>query len=124
MNLLVISSSPRKNKSQTFFLLCDCIIEFCKHCERCHTSMKALFDRSCHFIHCKRLTGKYIAGIVSSGSGKDNPVINYMKHYALTCGAQFAGGISSKVLIDKITEGKSKDFWKGEYDYWKEKGWL
>ncbi len=216
MNLLVISSSPRKNRSQTLVLaleviegcnpehcmiihLCDCKIEFCKHCERCHrkimdcpveddvvkimnemleadgiilaspnyincvtASMKALFDRTSHFIHCKRLLGKYIAGVVSSGSGYDKPVIDYMKHYSLTCGAQFAGGISSKVPIDESTrekarifgkklrsiiqnrrvfnnqlkiieQGKShfkdlmilrKDSWKGEYDYWKEQGWL
>jgi len=34
-------------------------------------SMKALFDRSSHFIHCKRLLDKYVAGVVSSGSGQD-----------------------------------------------------
>lgn len=111
MKILLISSSPRKEKSNTFFLakdvllglsqeeadietvhLCDFKILFCKHCERCHknmmhcslsddahvilnkmlevdgiilaspnyinqvtASMKALFDRSTHFIHCKRL---------------------------------------------------------------------
>jgi len=58
-------------------------------------SMKALFDRSAHFIHCKRLLGKYIAGVVSSGSGFDKPVLDYIKFYAHTCGAQYPGGVSS-----------------------------
>jgi multimeric flavodoxin WrbA len=58
-------------------------------------SMKALFDRSAHFIHCKRLLGKYIAGVVSSGSGQDKDVLEYIKYYAHTCGAQYSGGVSS-----------------------------
>lgn len=32
--------------------------------------IKALFDRTSHFIHCLRLFGKYTCGIVTSGSGK------------------------------------------------------
>ena len=124
MKTLLISSSPHKEKSQTFLLakevLKECTnsveseiihlfnyrIEFCRHCEKCHkkilqclikddvhlilekmlnaegiifaspnyinqitASMKALFDRSSHFIHRKRLLGKYIIGVVSSRSG-------------------------------------------------------
>lgn len=150
MKTLLISSSPHKEKSQTYLLaqevlrgysnsveteivhLCDYKIEFCRHCEECHkiilqcpikddvrsilgkmldaegiilaspnyinqvtASMKALFDRSSHFIHCKRLLGKYIAGVVSSGSGQDREVLDYLKHYSHTCGAQYAGGVSS-----------------------------
>jgi multimeric flavodoxin WrbA len=58
-------------------------------------SMKALFDRSAHFIHCKRLLGKYICGVVSSGSGQNQEVMDYLKFYAHTCGAQYSGGVSS-----------------------------
>lgn len=57
--------------------------------------MKALFDRSAHFIHCKRLLGKYIAGVVSSGSGHDQAVLDYIKFYGHTCGAQYSGGVSA-----------------------------
>lgn len=64
-------------------------------------SMKALFDRSSHFIHCKRLLGKYIAAVVTSGSGQDEAVLEYMRHYALICGAQFSGGVSTRVPISK-----------------------
>lgn len=156
MRILLISASPRKEKSQTFFLakevlkvftnvvktevihLCDFKLEFCHHCESCHrkimrcpinddvggilekmldadgiifaspnyinqvtASMKALWDRAAHFIHCKRLLDKYVVGVVSSGSGQDKTVLDYIQYYANTCGAQYAGGISSRVPINK-----------------------
>ncbi len=162
MKILLISSSPHKEKSMTFLLakeavkglaqegvesesihLDDFRILFCKHCEECHkhilncplqddvknilkkildadgiilaspnyinqitASMKALFDRSAHFIHCKRLSGKYVIGAVSSGSGRNKDVLTYLKHYAHTCGAQYCGGISSarQLGADKIKE--------------------
>lgn len=69
-------------------------------------SMKALFDRTSHFIHCKRLLGKYTAGVVTSGSGYDVPVLDYLKHYSISCGAQYAGGVSSGMPVkdDKKSE--------------------
>lgn len=157
MKLLLISSSPHKEKSNTLVLakevlrgcantpghseiihLCDLNIGFCRHCEACHrnllhcsvsdnvpailnkmlaadgiilaspnyinqvtASMKTLFDRSSHFIHCKRLLGKYIVAAVSSGSGQDEDVLDYIKYYSLTCGAQYSGGVSSRVPLGK-----------------------
>ncbi len=157
MKILLISASPRKDKSQTLLLakevlkgcddasvesdiihLCDLKIEFCRHCEACHrkimvfpikddvqmiiekmleadgiilaspnyinqvtAAMKALFDRSSHFIHCKRLLDKYIVGVVSSGGGYDEPVLKYIKFYAHICGAQYSGGISSQVPVSQ-----------------------
>lgn len=69
-------------------------------------SMKALFDRSSHFIHCKRLLGKYIAAVVSSGGGEDKDVLDYIKFYAHICGAQYSGGVSSAAHLvqEKIGE--------------------
>lgn len=157
MKVLLISSSPRKEKSQTFLLakeavkgcavnaqaieiihLCDYNIEFCQHYEECHrkimncpieddadtilkkmleadgiilaspnylnqvtASIKALFERSSHFIHCLRLLGKYIVGVVSSGSGQDKDVLDYICYYAHTCGAQYSGGVSSQAPVSK-----------------------
>ena len=151
MKILVISSSPHKEKSRTFMLakqvllplsekkavievihLEDLRIVFCKHCEACHkkilhcsvsddvpalikkileaegiilatpnyinqvtASMKALFERASHFIHCQRLLGKYVAGVVSSGSGNDRPVLDYLRFYSHICGAQYSGGVSA-----------------------------
>jgi len=151
MKILLISSSPHKEKSSTFYLakevlrgvsqggasaetihLADFRVSFCRHCEACHKnilhcsikddagiilkkmleadgiilaspnyinqvsgSMKTLFDRCAHFIHCKRLLGKYVTGVVSSGSGQDESVLDYIEFYAHTCGAQYSGGISS-----------------------------
>jgi len=218
MKILLISSSPHKEKSRTFALARDVLeglsqegagietihlfdfrVFFCEHCEQCHknilqcslpddvhiilkkmleadgiilaspnyinqvtASMKALFDRSAHFIHCKRLLGKYIAGVVSSGSGQDKEVLDYIEYYGHTCGAQYSGGVSSaaqsikakkneaiklgkKLALDiqekktyldqlkliekgkqhfrRIIEARKKE-WTGEYDYWKDKGWL
>ncbi|MFH1507919.1 MAG: flavodoxin family protein [Candidatus Omnitrophota bacterium] len=164
MKVLLISSSPHKEKSRTFFLaqealrglaqegidtetmhLDDYKIFFCKHCEECHkkilhciveddvhiilkkmlecngiilaspnyinqvtASMKALFDRSAHFIHCKRLLGKYIAATVSSGSGQDQDVLDYIRLYAHTCGAQYSGGVSS--AAHSVEEKKEEAF--------------
>ena len=59
-------------------------------------SLKAFFDRCSHFIHCKRLLGKYIAAVVTSGSGYDLPVLRYLKYYSIICGGQFSGGISAR----------------------------
>ena len=151
MKVLLISSSPHKEKGNTFSLaqevlkglsdqgiksevihLSDHHIGLCRHCEECHrkilrcsvkdsipailnkmmdtggiilaspnyinqvtASMKALFDRSTHFIHCLRLLDKYIVAVVSSGSGQDKDVLGYIKYYAHICGAQYSGGISS-----------------------------
>ena len=161
MKILLISSSPHKEKSRTFTLakevlkglsqetadvetihLIDFSVMFCRHCEQCHkkilkcplpdkvnvilekmlaadgiilaspnyinqvtASMKALFDRSAHFIHCKRLLGKYITGVVSAGSGQAKEVLDYIKYYGHTCGAQYSGGVSSASL----SIGEKKD---------------
>ena len=69
-------------------------------------SMKALFDRSSHFIHCMRLSDKYVVGVVSSGSGNDAGVLDYIKHYANICGARYSGGVSSR---SPVTEEKMED---------------
>jgi len=124
--------------------------------------MKALFDRSSHFLHCRRLLGKYIAGVVSSGSGNDKEVLDYLEFYAHACGAQYSGGLSSAaVVVEKKSEdavklskkfaedleekrrypkqlvivekGKEyfkkiiqmrKNHWIGEYQYWRDSGWI
>jgi len=157
MKILLISSSPRKEKSQTFLLakevlrglskenvqsevmhLDDFRVSFCKCCQECHkkilhcsveddvpvilrkmleadgiilaspnyinqvtASLKALFDRTAHFIHCRRLLGKYIAAVVSSGSGQDQDALDYIEYYAHTCGAQYSGGVSSRAPVTK-----------------------
>ncbi len=75
-------------------------------------SLKAVLDRSSHFIHCSRLSNKYIAGVVSSGSGYNKPVLDYIKYYANICGAQYAGGISSSVA--KINKKKEEAFSLGK----------
>ncbi|MFH1479280.1 MAG: flavodoxin family protein [Candidatus Omnitrophota bacterium] len=157
MKILLISSSPHKEKSSTYSLAKEALrgleeekishetlhlaslkVSFCKHCEDCHTnilhcsieddtrvilhkmleadgiifaspnyinqvtgSMKTLFDRSTHFIHCKRLLGKYVIGIATAGSGYGETVLDYINYYANVCGAQYSGGVSAKTDFDK-----------------------
>lgn len=217
MNILLISSSPHKEKSKTFWLakelfkelgptittevihLCNYRIEFCRHCEACHKKimscpikddahflqqkileadaiifaspvyihhitgyLKMLLDRSSHFIHCQRLLGKYVVAVATSGGGPQEMVLEYIKEYALTCGAQYVGGVSSVIPITEEAKNKAnnlgvnlaealtkkkifpveqvtinmhreyfrkvivarKEDWEGEYQYWKDKGWL
>jgi multimeric flavodoxin WrbA len=59
--------------------------------------LKAVLDRSSHFVHCLRLTGKYVAGVTTYGGGGGSEVIAYLKDYALIVGAQFVGGVGAKV---------------------------
>ena len=73
-------------------------------------ALKAVFDRSSHFIHCKRLLGKYLCGVVTSGSGtQDDLVLDYLQHYAHICGAQFSGGVSAcAYAMDAKTDEASR----------------
>lgn len=171
MKIILISASPRKEKSHTFALakevlkgcnnntnihieteivhLRDFKIEFCIDCEMCHKNclecpikddvrsiqdkmlladgivfaspnyismitgtMKTLFDRSSHFIHCQRLLDKYTTGVVTSGSGNDTSVLNYIKSFALICGAQYVNGVSSSAM--KVKEKTDEAFKVGK----------
>lgn len=62
-------------------------------------SLKAVMDRSSHFIHCQRLLGKYACCIVTSGGGSGEEVLEYVKDYLITTGAQYVGGVSYKVPL-------------------------
>lgn len=44
-------------------------------------SLKAVMDRSSHFIHCQRLLGKYAGCIVTSGGGKGEEVLDYVSWF-------------------------------------------
>ena len=61
--------------------------------------MKALLDRTSHFVHCLRLMGKYAAAVTTSGGGGGGEVVAYLKNYALTVGAQFVGGVDARVPL-------------------------
>ena len=53
--------------------------------------LKTLMDRTSNLVHCQRLLGKYAAGAVSSGSGQNAPVTDYLAYYSRLCGAQYSG---------------------------------
>jgi len=61
--------------------------------------MKALLDRTSHFVHCLRLTGKYIAGLTTSGGGGGETTMAFMRRYAVTVGAQYVGGMDARVPL-------------------------
>ncbi len=71
-------------------------------------SLKALLDRTSHFIHCKRLLGKYVTAVVSSGSGQNESVLEYIKYYANQCGAQYLDGVSAQLPINEETLAKAE----------------
>jgi len=61
--------------------------------------LKNLLDRSSHFIHCQRLRGKYVAAVATSGGGPHEMVPEYIKNYAISCGAQYVRGISTAIPL-------------------------
>lgn len=70
-------------------------------------SLKAVMDRSSHFIHCQRLLGKYAGCIVTSGGGMGEEVLNFVRDYVITCGAQYVGGVSAKAPVSQSTKEES-----------------
>lgn len=61
--------------------------------------MKALLDRTSHFVHCLRLTGKYMAALTTSGGGGGESTMAFVRRYAVTVGSQFAGGVDARVPL-------------------------
>ncbi len=61
--------------------------------------MKALLDRTSHFIHCLRLTGKYIAAVTTSGGGGGEATAAFLRRYTTTVGAQFVGAVDARVPL-------------------------
>lgn len=61
--------------------------------------IKAILDRSSHFIHCLRLMGKYVAGVTTYGGSGGTNVLAYLKNYVFSVGAQFVGGVEAKVPL-------------------------
>jgi multimeric flavodoxin WrbA len=72
-------------------------------------SLKSLFDRSSHFIHCQRLLGKYIGAVATAGGGPQEAVLDYIHHFSLVCGAQYVGGVSTAVPVtEEVKKGAGK----------------
>ena len=61
--------------------------------------MKTLLDRTSHFVHCMRLNGKYLAAVTTSGGGGGEATAAFLKRYAVTVGAQFAGSVDARVPL-------------------------
>jgi multimeric flavodoxin WrbA len=71
--------------------------------------MKALLDRTSHFVHCLRLTGKYLAGLTTSGGGGGEATMAFMKRYAVTVGAQFVGGVDVRIPLKDADYASSRE---------------
>jgi multimeric flavodoxin WrbA len=75
--------------------------------------MKALLDRTSHFVHCLRLMGKYVAAVTTSGGGGGAEVHEWLRKYSFTVGAQYVGGVDARVPLkdsdyaDAVTLGKA-----------------
>ena len=71
--------------------------------------LKTFLDRSTHFLHCHRLSGKYIAAVATAGGGPQQMVLDYIHHYTSICGAQYVGGVSSVVPITEEVKNRAKE---------------
>ncbi|MBI2440677.1 MAG: NAD(P)H-dependent oxidoreductase [Lentisphaerae bacterium] len=58
--------------------------------------LKAVLDRSSHFVHCLRLMGKYLAAVTTSGGEDGAEVHAYLRHYANIVGAQYVGSVNAQ----------------------------
>lgn len=70
--------------------------------------LKALLDRSSPFIHCQMLTGKYGAAFATSGGGPHSIVLDYLKEYLVSCGAQYVGGVSGPMSRFDVMKEEAK----------------
>ncbi len=61
--------------------------------------MKTLLDRTGHFIHCLRLSDKYLAAVTTSGGGGGAETQTFLRNYARMVGAQFVGGVDASVPL-------------------------
>ena len=61
--------------------------------------MKALLDRTSHFIHCMRLMGRYAAAVTTSGGGGGADVQQFLQNYGYLVGAQFVGGVDARMPL-------------------------
>ena len=61
--------------------------------------LKAVLDRSSHFIHCLRLMGKYVASVATSGGGNATEMHAFLKNYAFSVGAQFVGSVDAAIPL-------------------------
>ncbi|MEI8140285.1 MAG: NAD(P)H-dependent oxidoreductase [bacterium] len=78
MKILGICGSPRGGKSQ--MLEADGIVLASPvYLDHVTAQMKALLDRTSHFVHCLRLTGKYMAALTTSGGGGGEATMAFMK---------------------------------------------
>jgi hypothetical protein len=59
-------------------------------------------------VHCLRLTGKYMAGVTTSGGGAGDPVQTWLQHYGNTVGAQFVGGVDAVVPLKESDSAAAK----------------
>ena len=63
------------------------------------SQLKALLDRTSHYIHCLRLTGKYVAAVTTSGGGSGEATAAFLRSYALMTGAQYAGAVHAPLPL-------------------------
>ena len=65
------------------------------------SQLKALLDRTSHYIHCLRLTGKYVAAVTTSGGGGGEATAAFLRSYALMTGAQYVGAVHASPPLDQ-----------------------
>ena len=70
--------------------------------------MKALLDRTSHFVHCLRLLGKYVAVVTTSGGGSGEATAAFLRSYALMAGAQYAGAVHAPLPLTPAHQAEAR----------------
>lgn len=73
------------------------------------SQMKALLDRTSHFIHCLSLGGKYLAAVATSGGGGNAATVAFLQRYATSVGAWFAGSVEARVPLKESDLERSRE---------------
>lgn len=64
--------------------------------------LKAVLDRTSHFVHCLRLRNKYAACVVTCGGGGCQETKAFLRSYAFSVGAQFVGGVEASMPVTDL----------------------
>jgi len=70
--------------------------------------LKALLDRTSHYIHCLSLMGKYFAAVTTSGGGSGDTTAAFIRSYAISVGAQYVGAVHKALPLNDTARQEAR----------------